>query len=43
MKLSYLLLVIGIRKMENKDPKTAPKVRHPISKPLGSGGPMIVP
>ena len=40
MKQSYLLLVIDMRKMENKDPKMAPMVRHPIRKPLASGATM---
>ncbi len=37
IKIHYLLLAKGIKKIENKDPNIAPIVRHPISNPLVRG------
>ena len=36
-KKRYLLLAIGMRKIEKREPNMAPMVRHPINKPLAMG------
>jgi len=36
-KKNYLLLAIGKRKIENREPNMAPNVRQPINRPLAIG------
>jgi hypothetical protein len=38
LKKMYLLLAIGMRKIDKNEPTMAPMVRHPIRKPFASGG-----
>lgn len=37
ISVRFLLLAMGIRKIENSEPNMAPNVRQPISRPLAIG------